>query len=114
MTATRHPLTRRRPAVSGVAAVRRAFRRGYRRPRRAVAAVREAARPVARQRHVNLVRRTLVKAWGDRLLGLSAEAAFWQLLSLPPLFLAVLGSLGYLSGLLGPDTVGEIEARLLN
>jgi membrane protein len=34
-------------------------------------------------------------------------------LSLPPLFLALLGSLGYLSGLLGPDTVNEIEQRLL-
>jgi len=68
---------------------------------------------VARQRHVHLIRRTLAKAWDDRVLGLSAEAAFWQLLSLPPLFLALLGSIGYLSGLLGPDTVADIEATLL-
>jgi membrane protein len=68
---------------------------------------------VVRQRHVSVLRRTLAKAWDDRILGLSAEAAFWQLLSLPPLFLAVLGSLGYLSGLLGPDTVNEIEQQLL-
>ena len=77
-------------------------------------AVREAARPVASQRHVRLFRRTLAKAWDDRVLGLSAEAAFWQLLSLPPLFLALLGSLGYLSGLLGADTVDQIERTLLD
>ena len=62
---------------------------------------------------MSVLRRMLARAWGDRILGLSAEAAFWQLLSLPPLFLALLGSLGYLSGLLGPDTVDEIEQRLL-
>jgi membrane protein len=77
-------------------------------------AVREAARPVATQRHVRLFRRTVAKAWDDRVLGLSAEAAFWQLLSLPPLFLALLGSLGYLSGLLGADTVDQIEQTLLD
>jgi membrane protein len=55
----------------------------------------------------------VAKAWDDRVLGLSAEAAFWQLLSLAPLFLALLGSLGYLSGLLGADTVNEIEQTLL-
>jgi membrane protein len=77
-------------------------------------AVREAARPVAAQRHVRLFRRTVAKAWDDRVLGLSAEAAFWQLLSLPPLFLGLLGSLGYLSGLLGADTVDQIEQTLLD
>jgi membrane protein len=55
----------------------------------------------------------LSRAWDDRVLGLSAEAAFWQLLSLPPLFLALLGSLGYLSGLVGAATVNEIEQQLL-
>src|SRR5829696_5908582 len=112
MTATRDPVTRRRNG--GGAAFRRALGRGSRRRRKAAMAVREAARPVTRQRHVRLFRRTVAKAWDDRVLGLSAEAAFWQLLSLPPLFLALLGSLGYLSGLLGPDTVDEIEQRLLD
>jgi membrane protein len=82
-------------------------------PGRAAAAVREAARPVTRQRHVSVLRRTVAKAWDDRVLGLSAEGAFWQLLSLPPLFLALLGSLGYLSDLLGAETVDQIEQRLL-
>ena len=62
---------------------------------------------------MHLIRRTVAKAWDDRILGLSAEAAFWQLLSLPPLFLALLGSLGYLSNLIGEETVGQIETRLL-
>ena len=68
---------------------------------------------MVRQRHVSVLRRTLAKAWDDRILGLSAEAAFWQLLSLPPLFLALLSSLGYLSDLLGQQTVSDIEATLL-
>ncbi|MEJ7702978.1 MAG: hypothetical protein WKF47_04675 [Geodermatophilaceae bacterium] len=46
---------------------------------------------------LSVLGRTLSKAWNDRILGLSAEAAFWQLLSLPPLLLALLGSLGYLT-----------------
>ena len=58
---------------------------------------------MAQQQHVSVLRRTVAKAWDDRVLGLSAEAAFWQLLSLAPLFLALLGSIGYLSGLLGAD-----------
>jgi membrane protein len=112
MTATRDPVTRRR--TGGGAVIRRAFGNGPGRPTRAAMAVRKAARPVATQRHVRLFRRTVAKAWDDRVLGLSAEAAFWQLLSLPPLFLALLGSLGYLSGMLGDDTVNQIEQTLLD
>jgi membrane protein len=56
---------------------------------------------------------TLAKAWQDRILGLSAEAAFWQILSVPPLLIGLLGSLGYLSSLIGSDAVKEIEGELL-
>jgi membrane protein len=59
-----------------------------------------------------LLRRTLAGAWQDRVLGLSAEAAFWQLLSLPSLFLALVATLGYISRWLGADTVNRVEARL--
>ena len=45
--------------------------------------------------------RTVAKAWQDRILGLSAEAAFWQILSVPPLLIGLLGSLGYLGNLIG-------------
>ena len=33
--------------------------------------------------------------WHDRILGLSAEAAFWQMLSLPSLLLALVAAVGY-------------------
>ncbi|TFV62695.1 UNVERIFIED_ORG: YihY/virulence factor BrkB family protein [Bacillus sp. AZ43] len=58
--------------------------------------------------------RTLAKAWQDRILGLSAEAAFWQILSVPPLLIGLLGSLGYLSSLIGGDAVRQIEDQLLS
>ncbi|MDQ3055828.1 MAG: YihY/virulence factor BrkB family protein [Actinomycetota bacterium] len=61
---------------------------------------------------LSVLGRTLSKAWKDRILGLSAEAAFWQLLSLPPLLLALLGSLGYFSDVLGANAVTVTEDRL--
>jgi membrane protein len=75
--------------------------------------VRETTGPVTCSRPARLLRRAWSKAWHDRIFGLSAETAFWQLLSLPPLFLALLGSFGYLAGLTGPQTVGNIEHHLL-
>jgi membrane protein len=57
--------------------------------------------------------RALAKAWHDRILGLSAEASFWQILSVPPLLIALLGSLGYLGTLIGASSVEQIENRLL-
>ncbi len=53
---------------------------------------------VRRQRRLYTMatlRRTFARGWRDRILGLAAEAGFWQLLSLPPLLLAVLGTIGY-------------------
>jgi membrane protein len=55
----------------------------------------------------------IAKAWQDRILGLSAEAAFWQILSIPPLLIGLLGSLGYLSSWIGQDAVAEIEQKLV-
>jgi membrane protein len=57
---------------------------------------------------------SVAKAWSDRILGLSAEAAFWQILSIPPLLIGLLGSLGYLGSWIGQDAVAEIEERLVN
>ena len=42
----------------------------------------------------------------------SAEAAFWQLLSLPPLILASIASLGYVANWFGPDTVTRVQAQI--
>jgi membrane protein len=58
--------------------------------------------------------RTIAKAWQDRILGLSAEAAFWQVLSIPPLLIGLLGSLGYLGDWIGGDAVTRIEDQLLD
>jgi membrane protein len=60
-----------------------------------------------------LALRTVSRAWNDRILGLSAEAAFWQLLSLPSLFLGLLAALGYFSEWAGQDTVDRVQQNLL-
>ena len=59
-----------------------------------------------------LLRRTVVASWNDRVLGLSAEAAFWQLLSLPSLLLALVATLGYVSRRVGTDTPAREEQRI--
>jgi membrane protein len=71
-------------------------------------------RRVARAaRHVpGLLKRAAADAWRDRILGLSAEAAFWQLLSLPSLLLALVATLGYVSRWFGVDTVARTEQQI--
>jgi membrane protein len=61
-----------------------------------------------------LLRRTVAKAWRDRVLGLSAEAAFWQLLSLPSLFLAMVGTFGYVSRWFGSGSIDKTETGIEN
>lgn len=68
-------------------------------------------RPVRRCGQV--VGRTAVKAWNDSIFGKSATAAFWQTLSLPPLLLGLLGSLGYVGGWFGPNTVEIIQSKII-
>jgi membrane protein len=74
-----------------------------------------AAPPPARRLTVawQLFTATIAKGWSDRVLGLAAEAGFWQLLSLPSLLLAVLGFIGYFSGALGPDTIQSLEDAIV-
>lgn len=60
-----------------------------------------------------LVSSTAKQAWSDRVLGLSAEAGFWQLISLPAALLAILGFIGYFSGALGPDTIKSLEDAMV-
>ncbi len=47
---------------------------------------------------VELMARTVTDALNDRVIGLSAEVAFFTILSLPPLLLTVVAALGYLPG----------------
>ncbi|WP_084611848.1 YihY/virulence factor BrkB family protein [Tomitella biformata] len=60
-----------------------------------------------------VIARVADKAWTEGIFGRAAQAAFWQTLSLPPLLLGLLGSLGYVSGLFGPDTLAVIESKII-
>ncbi|MEO7079338.1 MAG: YihY/virulence factor BrkB family protein, partial [Rhodococcus sp. (in: high G+C Gram-positive bacteria)] len=57
--------------------------------------------------------RTLTKSWDDSIFSKAATAAFWQTLSLPPLLLGVLGSLGFVAGWFGPNTIDIIESKII-
>ncbi len=48
-----------------------------------------------------------------RILGLAAEAAFFTLLSVPPLLLSMIGLLGYVDDWTGTDTISSLEANLV-
>lgn len=61
-----------------------------------------------------LATRTIARAWNDRILGLSAEAAFWQLLSMPSLFLGLLAALGFFSEFAGKNTLDQVQQNLLS
>ncbi|GLW64186.1 hypothetical protein Arub01_24300 [Actinomadura rubrobrunea] len=60
-----------------------------------------------------LVRDTAVAAFRYRVTGLAAEAAFFALLSLPALVIALVGLMGHLRGLLGPGGVEEVRAWVI-
>ncbi|GGG08436.1 putative ribonuclease BN [Rhodococcoides trifolii] len=62
---------------------------------------------------LHVIGRTASKAWDDSIFSESAAAAFWQTLSLPPLLLGLLGSLGYVGGWFGPDTLTIIESKIV-
>jgi membrane protein len=63
------------------------------------------------------LRRGLRNMWSklshDRVLGMSAEAGFWGLLSLPSLLLAVFGALGYLAPVLGHAELTRVHDDVL-
>ncbi|MFC5287775.1 YihY/virulence factor BrkB family protein [Actinokineospora guangxiensis] len=60
-----------------------------------------------------LARLTLSKAWNGNLFSEAAEAAFWQVLSLPPLLLGLLGMLGFVADWLGQDVTRAVEADII-
>ncbi|WP_037345278.1 YihY/virulence factor BrkB family protein [Sciscionella sediminilitoris] len=61
-----------------------------------------------------LVRRTLLNVWHGNIFSEAAKAAFWQTLSLPPLLLGVLGSLGLLGKWVGRQVVTDVESTIIN
>jgi membrane protein len=60
-----------------------------------------------------LTRRTAIAAFRHRVTGLAAEAAFFALLSLPPLVLGLVGTMGHFRGALGEPTVTEIRSWMI-
>ncbi|MGI5230829.1 YihY/virulence factor BrkB family protein [Actinoallomurus sp. CA-142502] len=60
-----------------------------------------------------VVRGTSVSAFRYRVTGLAAEAAFFTLLSLPPLVLGLIGTLGHFRSMLGDDTVSDIRTWVI-
>ncbi|WP_460956120.1 YihY/virulence factor BrkB family protein [Parasphingorhabdus pacifica] len=67
----------------------------------------------ARRGPLRLIGRTLSKAWWDNIFSESAAAAFWQTLSLPPLLLGLLGSLGFFDDWFGPVVVDAVHGKIL-
>ncbi|WP_328600999.1 YihY/virulence factor BrkB family protein [Actinomadura physcomitrii] len=60
-----------------------------------------------------LVRGTAVGAFRYRVTGLAAEIAFFALLSLPPLALGLIGTMGHFQGVISKDTVEDIRNRAI-
>ncbi len=65
-----------------------------------------------RHRRRKSVVRTLSKAWGDSLFGLSSQAAFWCALSTAPMLLALLGLVGLVAPWFGPNTIHDIRDQI--
>ncbi|MFI9827480.1 YihY/virulence factor BrkB family protein [Streptomyces sp. NPDC051913] len=60
-----------------------------------------------------LLKDTVNSCMEYRILGLAAEAAFFTLLSVPPLLLSMIGLLGYVDDWTGTDSISSLEANLL-
>lgn len=60
-----------------------------------------------------LLKDTVHSCMEYRVLGLAAEAAFFTLISIPPLLLGVIGLIGYLDGWFDTDTIDSIRHNFL-
>lgn len=61
-----------------------------------------------------LLKDTIDSCMEYRVTGLAAEAAFFVLLSLPPLLLGLVGALGYVDTVVGLDTIDHIRHNILS
>jgi membrane protein len=62
----------------------------------------------------HLIRETTAICFRYRVTGLAAEAGFFALLSLPPLLLGLVGSIGYLGNWVGSDVVKQVQERIID
>ena len=69
--------------------------------------------PAALRPGLRLLGRTVKESGRDRLPGLAAEVAFFLILSVPALLLALVGVLGYVGDLLGAEVVLDLKTQLL-
>lgn len=60
-----------------------------------------------------LLKDTVNSSMEYRVTGLAAEAAFFVLLSLPPLLLSLVGAIGYVDEVIGTDTIDNIRGNIL-
>ncbi|EHK82697.1 YihY/virulence factor BrkB family protein [Saccharomonospora azurea] len=74
---------------------------------------RRPTRGVRRKGPVRLLGRTMSKAWDGNIFSEAAEAAFWQTLSLPPLLLGLLGSLGFIGEWFGDNIVRQVHDKII-
>ncbi|MET8414642.1 YihY/virulence factor BrkB family protein [Streptomyces sp. NPDC005134] len=85
------------------------------RPRGRLHRARVLYRNVSKRQMVwQLLKDTVNSCMEYRILGLAAEAAFFTLLSLPPLLLGLIGLLGYVDEWTNTTTVASIERNILN
>ncbi|MGW9522060.1 YihY/virulence factor BrkB family protein [Streptomyces diastaticus] len=76
--------------------------------------VRAHYRDVSKRRTAWLLLKDAVNSCMEyRILGLAAEAAFFTLLSVPPLLLSLVGLLGYVDSWTGADTIASVEQNIL-
>ncbi|MGH3695914.1 MAG: YihY/virulence factor BrkB family protein [Pseudonocardiaceae bacterium] len=80
---------------------------------RAVSSSAGAVDQQTRRWPLRLISRTASKAWDDSFVSMSAQAAFWMTLSLPPLLLGLLGSLGFVTGWFGPAAVTAAQREIV-
>ena len=62
----------------------------------------------------HLIRETTAVCFRYRVTGLAAEAGFFALLSLPPLLLGLVGSIGYLGDWVGTDVVKQVQNSIID
>ena len=82
-------------------------------PQHPVRNAQQATSVLPRRGALRLLKRTWVKAWQGNLFSEAAEAAFWQVLSLPPLLLGLLGSLGYVAQWFGSEVIHSVHDSII-